>query len=676
MKKIRRITLCILILTMFICALTPLVASADSLQSNNENQYTSPKGYFINSLSTNGKINGVEMYGEYFGHSRIRVVSDIYSQQGLTIDFSINASESKLTETQIATRNKLIEICDGIHDLIVEVDNCANTQYDGKGGSVKSDIYRYNNESTVGQPLKIDKHTYQMLLIAKEMYNATNGAFNPAVYRLVDLWGFSSRIYSNGDFYLPYDRPVTSTEFVKNGYPLPEQKYIDAFSNGSFTDFSDNAVKLTADSDGYYVTKYVADAVVENESYSQWIDLGGIAKGYVADLIKIKLDSLGIYDHHVNAGSSSLVIGQADEDSTTNLGLNDPYYPFYDLGGQPNDLIGIAVGKVSVSTSGQYVRKYTTDGVQYAHIIDGSRGAPAQTGVKSVMIVAPEGNFWAGKSDCLTTALTVLGRDGIVQYMNGYLKDNGIKVYVVYESVDGTKHFLSNASQDEIIYKDESFDEYAWSITCENGVYAYDYDAQPPKTEKTDYLWLYITLGVLACAGVIGIIVYHYLKGKKKACDNIVNAKRDKPFKIGDIGVYLIVLIVIAALFVGFFGGDNTEQSIKLVHVVDMSRSSAGEIIFTYNAMRNEWIVYDDNSSGWKIEAKQTDGGAEIRFSREIDGEQRYNVVTISRGSGVSVKMSDSVCGYHQECVRNFPAITRPNASIVCSPNSLKIVSE
>ena len=125
--------------------------------------------------------------------------------------------------------------------------------------------------------------------------------------------------------------------------------------------------------------------------------------------------------------------------------------------------------------------------MEYAHIIDGKYGAPAQTGVKSVTVVAPEGNFWAGKSDCLTTALTVMGKDGIIGFMNGYLKDNGITVVVAYETVDGKKQILTNLAQTDVIDKGPYYDEFAWSVSLKDGVYSYDFNAKAPKAESPIY---------------------------------------------------------------------------------------------------------------------------------------------------------------------------------------------
>lgn len=653
-----------------ICALTPVLVSADSPRENIY-QYESPNGYYVNTLVASDKkrVVGFQFYGLYFG-AGIPVSVNLYSQNGLTIDFAINETSENLSEGQKAVKTRVIGLFDYLNNIIVTVDSLANTQYGGQiDGMPVSDVFKYNNYKNYvsdGKSLKIDKHTYEMLKIAKEMYSATNGDFNPAVYRLVDLWGFSSRTYLyNGN--LPYDRTWSEKEL---SYPLPAQEYVEAFSKPEFVDFSDDAVKLSEINGEYFVTKNVPSAQVNDEVYEQWIDLGGIAKGYVVDLIKQYLDEQGLNEFYADAGSSSLAFGR----EKNGLVVSDPFSPLAALG-YGDALLSFNVEKSSVSTSGQYIRKYVTDGVEYAHIIDGKYGAPAQTGVKSVTVVAPEGNFWAGKSDCLTTALTVMGKDGIIGFMNGYLKDNGITVVVAYETVDGKKQILTNLAQTDVIDKGPYYDEFAWSVSLKDGVYSYDFNAKAPKSGKSDLLWLYITLSVAAVSAVVGIIVYHFVKGKKNVTANIINAKRDKPFKLGDVGVYLAVAVVIVALFVGFFGGDGASDNIRVINVVDMTKSAEGEILFTYNVARNEFIAYEDNDMGWKIRTEYTDKGLKVTFSREIDGENHFNVMEISRGTKPSVKMTDSVCGRNQECVKNFPAVTRPKGSIVCSPNHLKIVT-
>lgn len=669
MKIARRIILIAVLTVLLVCALTPVAASADS--SSNKAQYRPSHGQYTLKTVVNSVGNplGVMFSGFYFGDSGITVVVEIYSSDSFVIDFYINEADELLSDKQKAQKQTLIALAEDINTFINKVDSVANTQYDGLSSPVMSDIYKYNAIS-YGKTIEIDKYTYEMLQVAKEMYQATDGAFNPAVYRLVDLWGFSSRIFSNGNFGLPYDRVVTSNEFWSNGYPLPDQKYVDAFRAPAFTDFSDSAVTLSQESDRYYVTKNVRPAEVDGVQYEQWLDLGGIAKGYATDGIRAMLTKLGIDRFNVDAGSSSMAFGRNYNGGDSAITLPDPFDPLSAI--YPSSMISLTIGNSSVSTSGQYVRKYTTNGIEYSHIVDGTSGKPAQTGVKLVAVVAPEDGMWAGKGDCLTTALTVMGVDKVVDFMNGYLKDNGIDVVVMYQSIDGSKQIISNLSKDDVKKVSDNYDSFAWAVEKDaDGNYVYN-DKVLPANNGNDFLWLIITLGVLVILAVIAVIVYHFVRGGKNAAANIINAKRDKPFKLGDIGIYLAVVLVIAVLFSVFLSADDTAK-MQTVKVVDLQTN---ETLYVYNISQDKSVIYYDNTSGWTIETSRDGDTVRVTLTKEIDGKTHFNTMQITLRGDVSVEMIDSVCGFHQECVKNFPAITRPNGSIVCSPNRLKVITE
>lgn len=643
-------------------------AYAEESSARNVNMYEGD-GFTLSTLTLDGKPLGVRFYGLYFGSSDIAVSFDLFTDDSVIIDFFINETENKLTEAQRQTRSEIIRLGSEINAFIRLIDSLANTQYDGSEKLPVSDVYRYNT-AKFGDTIEINEHTYKMLQIAQEMYLVTNGAFNPAVYRLVDLWGFSSRIYSNGNFGLPYDRVVSAEQFWNDGYPLPDDKYIEAFSSVDFTDFSASSVILTAENGKYYVTKNVSPAVVDGVTYEQWIDLGGIAKGYVVDGIKSMLSNRGFTRYSVDAGSSSQAYGTDYSGGQYVLGINDPF----EFSLFPPSVVWLSVSNATVSTSGQYIRKYVTDGVEYAHIVDSTLGKPANTGIKSVTVIAPEDSFWAGKGDCLTTALTVMGRDKAIDFMNGYLKDNGIKVVVVYETVNGEKQLLTNYPKSDIVAGD-TFDKYSWSVkTDENGGFVYDADAQAPVNLSDNTVWIIVGC-VFVAVSVAATLIVHIVKGKGKAERNVLNAKRDKPFKLGDVAIYLAVILVIVVLFAVFLGEDKTE-SVKLVKVVDFSKSGEGEVLFVYNVTRNEWQAYDGNSNGWDVQVTENGNELTVRFSRDFDGQERFNVLTVTRGAAVSVKMTDSVCGHSQECVRYFAAITEANGTIVCSPNRIKIITQ
>lgn len=683
MKKVLCFTIIMLVLfASAVYSVAPCVALADDDIQHVSSYTPLHKRYTLNTLlDESGKPVGVSFYGFYFGASDIAVQVELYSSPQLELNFYIGDRDygdtadslvNVLTAEQTETKRKVIELCEQIDSIINKVDVCANTQYDGSGNLPTSDIYRYNN-ATQGTTLNIAQETYEMLQIAQEMYLDTNGAFNPAVYRLVDLWGFSSRIYSNGNFGLPYDRVVTGEQFYNDGYPLPGEKYVRAFSDSKFIDFSSASVTLSNSDGNYYVTKNVAPVVVDDVAYEQWLDLGGIAKGYVVDSIKQLLQSNNLFGYYIDAGSSSSALGDAVDGGKITLSLADPFDSAAAI--LPKALLSFKAGRSSVSTSGQYIRKYTTNGVEYSHIIDGAVGAPAQTGVKSVMVVIPESEgLWAGKGDCLTTALTVMGREKVAEFVNGYLKQHGIIVVMLYETLNGGKQIVSNLDKSEIIYKGDSFEQFGWALTLnEKGEYQYDANAVGTVNggKTNNFNVITIVLGVLFGVAVIALVVYHLVKGKTKALQKVQYARTDKPFKIADLGVYFLVIFLIVVLFAAFFGVRGKGWSV--VEVVDIT---SGEQLFLYNVARNDYIVNDDNSNGWQIQVQRESYGLSVTFSKEIDGETHFNTVRIERGAVPMVKMQDSLCGFHQECVHNFGEVKVVGGAIVCSPNRLKVITK
>lgn len=666
MKKL----LLIILIALVLCATLPVVAFASDDVSHAMEYVPSHKQYKITTLVQNGKCVGAKFFGSYFGKSNIQVVVEIYSSPQLVLDFYVG--DESLTVAQQQNKQKLVALAEEINNLINQVDMCANTTYNGQNDLPLSDIYRYN-QATQGQKLQISWQTYQMLTIAKQMYAQTNGAFNPAVYRLVDLWGFSSRIYSNGAFdtsTYPYDRPVTSQQFATSGYPLPEQKFIDAFSAPQFVNFGDDAVVLTQQGDQYFVEKQVAPVVVDGVEYQQWLDLGGIAKGFVVDEIASLLQGEGLQNYYVDAGSSSSAFGQAQNGKQV-LSLTDPFAPYANV--MPQLLFGFEIDASTVSTSGQYVRKYVTSGVEYSHIIDGQTGAPAQTGVKMVSVVVPQTQgLWAGQGDCLTTALTVMGKDQIVQFVNGYLKDNNVTVVVLFETFDGKQEIISNLSKSAVVSTGKYFQNYAWTLSQnQDGSFAYNGNSALVTQSGTTFKTIAIVLACLCGAGLVALLVFHLVAGKKNALQLVQHAKNEKPFKAADVGVYLLVALVIVVLFCVFFADEK--QQLQKVVVTDTQN---GQQLFLYNVLRNEYYFNSQNANGWQMQTEQSQNGLTVTFWKEIDGEKHFNTLTITTGRTPSVKITKSLCGFHQDCVHNFGEITQAGGVIVCSPNQLKVTTE
>jgi FAD:protein FMN transferase len=220
-----------------------------------------------------------------------------------------------------------------------------------------SDVWKINHAG--GKPVLVGNDTTTILRTAGEISAASAGAFNIAVGSAVNLWKFTS-----GEARIPDEASLKASL--------------------STADYSQ--IRL----DGNTVT---APAGMK-------IDLGGIAKGYIADRIADFLRERGILHAILNFGGNVVTLGCKLDGTPWNVGLQ---YPFGEHGKKCWATVPCSDG--SVVTSGIYERGFYSGGVWYHHIVDPRTGWPVQNGVECVTVCA-ENSFLA---DGLTTAMFVLG---------------------------------------------------------------------------------------------------------------------------------------------------------------------------------------------------------------------------------------------------------------------------
>ncbi len=199
-----------------------------------------------------------------------------------------------------------------------------------------------------------------LIVQAKDLYRRSGGLFNPAIGRLVALWGF------HGDS--PPQGPPPRPEAIR---------------------------KLLASKPGMDDITLHGSRLLGTNSAVQ-LDFGAFAKGYAVDRIIDKLMRLGIKNVIVNAGGDLRAIGHHGE-RPWRIGIRNPR-------GQ-GVLASIELGEdESVFTSGDYERFYDYKGTRYHHIIDPRTGYPAR-GVTSVTVIHDN----AAEADAAATALFVAG---------------------------------------------------------------------------------------------------------------------------------------------------------------------------------------------------------------------------------------------------------------------------
>lgn len=219
-----------------------------------------------------------------------------------------------------------------------------------------------NRAAQQGAPVTPDADLADLLDRASRISTATGGVFDPAVGRLVKLWGF------NDAEALP-DRPPSA-----------------------------DTVQRTLESTVPLARLWNRDTGTLAASPGTTIDLGAFAKGEAVDRAIALLKSRGVDNAIVNAGGDLRAIGRHG-DRAWKIGVREPR--------GPGILAAIQVsGDETVFTSGDYERFFDYQGHRYHHVLDPRTGFPSR-GLISVTVMGSE----AATTDAASTALMVAGPD-------------------------------------------------------------------------------------------------------------------------------------------------------------------------------------------------------------------------------------------------------------------------
>lgn len=219
-----------------------------------------------------------------------------------------------------------------------------------------------NGQLTEGQPVILAENIASGIRQARQLERESRGLFNPAIGKLVELWGFHQE--------------------ERKAEPPP--------SDADIQVWLDAAPSLN-------------DLVAENGKFVSrkpqlWLDMGAFAKGLAVNAAIEVLKKHGITDAIVNAGGDLKVLGTHGE-RRWRIGVRDPR--------GPGILAAIEVsGPVSVFTSGDYERWFEWEGRRYHHLLDPRSGYPAMQ-TTSLTVLHED----AARADAAATALFVAGDD-------------------------------------------------------------------------------------------------------------------------------------------------------------------------------------------------------------------------------------------------------------------------
>lgn len=115
------------------------------------------------------------------------------------------------------------------------------------------------------------------------------------------------------------------------------------------------------------------------------LDLGALAKGYIADRLLDLLKSFGARSALINLGGNVLTYGNSPSGQPVwSIGIQEPFAPHGQLIGM------VKLTNQALVTSGTYERWFQENGATYHHILDAQTGYPIQSPMTSISILAPD----------------------------------------------------------------------------------------------------------------------------------------------------------------------------------------------------------------------------------------------------------------------------------------------
>ncbi len=222
------------------------------------------------------------------------------------------------------------------------------------------------NKNAGNSPVKVSNETFEIINKAIEISKMSKGSFDITIGPLVNLWGIGS-----------------------DKARLPSKSEID----------------YSLDLIGY--ENIILDESTKSvflKKEKMILDLGAIAKGYIADIIKDMLINEGVKKAIIDLGGNIFALGEKSKNTPWTIGIQNPF----ENRGTP--LGTLKITNQSVVTSGIYERFLEVEGIKYHHILNPSTGYPFHNELASVSIISSK----SIDGDALSTATFALGiEDGL-----------------------------------------------------------------------------------------------------------------------------------------------------------------------------------------------------------------------------------------------------------------------
>lgn len=209
---------------------------------------------------------------------------------------------------------------------------------------------------------------------ALDIHYATDGAYDPSVSPLINLWGFGPE----GVTQRPTDEEIAAVE--------------------PFVGLDEFAWDLST------------RGFVKRDSKAT-LDFSSIAKGYAVDIAADSLDELGLEHFMLEVGGEIQVRGTSPRGDAWRLAVERPT-----PGSRGQIFTAIEVKDIGVATSGDYRNFFEDGGRRFSHLIDPRTGYPIEHDLVSATVVHPSTMI----ADAWATALMVVGTEEALRLADVY----------------------------------------------------------------------------------------------------------------------------------------------------------------------------------------------------------------------------------------------------------------
>lgn len=299
------------------------------------------------------------------GHSYVRsestIRNDARTQSIITSQSSFQIG-TYITLSIYADHEVPNEVFDDLFDLIDKYEYMVSKNIE------TSEVSEVNRQAGIG-PVKVSDAIIEMLALGKEYSEDSNGLFDLSIGSLVDLWGIGTK-----EAHIPEESEI--------------QKSIDK------VDYN----KIDFDTSG---------STVFLEEPEMVLDLGAIAKGYIADRVKDMILEKGYKSAIVNLGGNVLTVGNKPNSDSWAIGVRDP------RSDATTEMGILYLEDNSIVSSGVYERYFVEGDIRFHHIINPKTGFPEQNDMMSISIISK----LSVEGDALSTSVFLMGLERGLEYI-------------------------------------------------------------------------------------------------------------------------------------------------------------------------------------------------------------------------------------------------------------------